>query len=265
MFAEFNPGQKENCTITSTCENRESENYCALACGDSSAPSPITNSNEVTDDVMLQRKSQEVYVNHASLALHAQNQVQTRCSVDDVYSPVTTKQNSCSAEAVENSDTHGRLVMPKSMLYQEESNYLRYSDLPKQVTLNALSTQTTNQMPSVKSKSNSVVEDPYVQVPPIKSHRCQPKSEKPHAYQTLVPNGCGVNGCELKEEGDEYNMLLHNSTVLSQDAKAFVLLNNNLKSSNCVSLENKNKTCVILKDQHPRGTASSKNRVKANR
>lgn len=126
-------------------------------------------------------------------------------------------------------DIHGTFIPAKSNVYEEDSIYVPYPGFRETnfSTTSDLHSTSNIQVLSVKSKSLECIEDPYVLAPPMKSHRCQHRMEKQDPYQKLVPNGC----CILNDNSDDYNMLSHNSSVLSQDAKVLFALNNNLKTS----------------------------------
>ena len=258
---EFSPGHKGKCVMSKKEEERASGSY-SVPKRYSSPSSPTTQSNEEKEQQSItlatQHDPQPEYINRAALT-QLQNHVCAHGNNDDVIGtdPAVAQEAVSCAEEAKNYEIRGGFALPKTSTSEEESNYIRYPDFQTETCTGLPNHQAACQIPAVKSKSNDVVEDPYVQAPPLKSHRCQPKFEKPHAYQMLVPNGCASNGCGPTDEGDEYNMLLHNSTVLSQDAKAFLLLNNNLKSTN---INSENKCKVILKSHHPHNAAASKSK-----
>jgi len=252
--------------MTKKREERVSQSFSASK-RDSAVSSSVVKNNqekEESNTVDTQQKPQPDYVNRAALE-ELQNHDRAQVDNNDVIgaNPTSASELVSRTELAKNYEIRGGFAMPKkSFSEDEESNYIPYPEFQMKAR-KALPTETkaSQQIPAVKSKSKDAVEDPYVQAPPLKSHRCHPKSEKPHAYQTLVPNGCGSNGCG-QEEGDEYNMLLHNSAVMSQDAKAFLLLNNNLKST---SLNTENKCNVILKSHYPNNTTNPESKYKINR
>ena len=192
-------------------------------------------------DKTLTAKERLEYVNQEA---YDHNNLSSSRVKDDVMAQTSAEKIASRVEIGNNYEKHGGFVTPRSSCYQEESNYIRYPDFQTN-SINDSATKITalSQIPAVKSKSKDVVEDPYVQAPPLKSSRSQPKPEKPHAYQTLIPNGPSP-----KDESDDYNMLVHNSAIPSQDAKAFFLLNNNLKSS---GINANNKCKVTLKPHGP--------------
>ena len=155
-----------------------------------------------------------------------------------LHSIITASNENLSAEVAKidipnDDEIHGSFqVSPKSNAYEEDV-YVPYPGFRTSdaSTTSDLHSTSNVQVLSIKSKSTDTAEDPYILTPPLKSNRCHQKVEKQDPYQKLVPNGC----CSYNDNSDDYNMLSHNSGILSQDAKILFALNNNLKATNSES------------------------------
>ena len=127
-------------------------------------------------------------------------------------------------------EIRGGFIRPKRTSDKSETKSTRFAeseekneDLLSEINLHLDSNQSFNQpqSPAYPNKTGHTenIEDPYVQAPPLKSQRSQPKLE-PDAYQTLMPS----NGQAM--EANEYNILLHNSPITNNETKLKFLNNN---------------------------------------
>ena len=107
-----------------------------------------------------------------------------------------------------------------------------------------------NKKMSLFSETSEPDENPYVEAPPtppIKSPRNQTKFESPDAYQTLM-----TSNSNQSVDPNEYNLLIHNTSVANNDMKALLFMNNNSHQQ----AKNNHKTEVTLKPSPNIATAS---------
>ena len=242
FFAEFSPEHKGKVPKTTvSLQNRhvpkaESHRAVSKATAASRPLSPKLNPVNLQENetvafsnrsLSIDEEEKPDYVNQAPTLVRPKMKV----SDNHPASNVTCEKVAGRNQVAQNYEIHGGFTRPRQALNSDESSYLRYSGLflESRNGVNGITPSSTKTFQVSDSKKNSgdAVEDPYVLAPPLKSNRCKPKSDAAlTAYQSLMPNGSG-----LTSDPDEYNMLLHNSSVLSQDAKAVLIFKNNINGA----------------------------------
>jgi len=143
-------------------------------------------------------------------------------------------------------EIRGGFIQPKRTSEKSETQNSRMADSDEihgDLSLSddiALHLEATKEL-SLFSERSELDENPYVEAPPtppIKSPRNQTQFESPDAYQTLM-----TSGPNQTTDPNEYNLLLHNTSVSNNDAKAFLFMNNNSHQQT----KNNHKTEVTLK------------------
>ena len=147
--------------------------------------------------------------------------------------------------AVGEFEIRGGFIQPKRTSTKSENQSSKITDsegragdlsLSDDIALHFESTQQMSPFPDL----TDIDENPYVEAPAMKSPRCHTNFESPDAYQTLM-----TSNSNHTTDPNEYNMLLHNTTVANADSKALLFMNNN--SHQQLSCKSNHKSEVTLK------------------